>query len=366
MQGKGGPRPPLLRRVYIAPAPARQAAFPGRMSTGHGPFAVCCLRGETGSPARDRKEPASGRRLRPEAGDSDGLREIAAMSSTEPTLRPTGIVPVATGVPAEPGPTGLEPVVARLREARPLVMCMTNLVVMPVSANVLLAAGASPAMILAPEEAEDFAGLSDALLVNLGTIPTDWVSAMTLAVHRVNADRRPWVLDPVGCGATPHRSRVARQLAERGPAIIRGNASEIIALSGTARARPKGVDSADGSEDAIEAARVLARDTGAVVAVTGATDYVTDGQRVAAITGGHPFMTLSTGIGCALSGYVAACAAVAPPFAAAVGALAAYGAAGARAAAPLPGPGNLPAALCDALYALDDAEVATRAGVRLL
>ena len=288
------------------------------------------------------------------------------MSSTEPTLRSTGIVPLGAGVPSEPGPTALEPVVARLRTARPLVMCMTNLVVMPVSANVLLAAGASPAMILAAEEAEDFAAISDALLVNLGTIPTDWVTAMTLAVHRAGADGRPWVLDPVGCGATPHRTRVARALAGRGPAIIRGNASEIIALSGTARARSKGVDSADGSETAIEAARVLAGEAGAVVAVTGETDYVTDGRRVAAITGGHPFMTLSTGIGCALSGYVAACAAVAPAFEAAVGALAAYGAAGAIAAAPLAGPGNLPAALCDALYGLTDADVAAHSGVTLL
>lgn len=288
------------------------------------------------------------------------------MSSTDPALHPTSLVPLSPGVPAEPGATALEPVVARLRAARPLVMCMTNLVVMPVSANVLLASGASPAMILAAEEAEDFAGISDALLVNLGTIPTDWVTAMTLAVLRANADGRPWVLDPVGCGATPHRSRVARQLADRGPAIIRGNASEIIALSGTARARPKGVDSADGSEAAIDAARALALDTGAVVAVTGATDYVTDGSRVAAITGGHPFMTLSTGIGCALSGYVAACAAIAPAFSAATGALAAYGAAGAIAAAPLAGPGTLPAALCDALYALDDADVAAHATITLL
>ena len=285
------------------------------------------------------------------------------MSSTEPVLRSTGIVPLAAGVPAEPGTTALEPVVARLRTARPLVMCMTNLVVMPVSANVLLAAGASPAMILAAEEAEDFAAISNALLVNLGSIPTDWVSAMTLAVHRANADGRPWVLDPVGCGAAPHRSRVARVLADRGPTIIRGNASEIIALSGTARARPKGVDSADGSETAIDAARALATETGAVVAVTGATDYVTDGREVVAITGGHPFMTLSTGIGCALSGYVAARAAVAPPFAAAGGALAAYGAAGAIPAPPLSGPAHLPAALCDALYALDDADVAARATV---
>lgn len=253
-----------------------------------------------------------------------------------------------------------------LRAARPLVQNITNYVAMTISANVLLALGASPAMVHAPEESADFAAISSSLVVNIGTLSESWVDGMRRAVLRMNEDGKPWVLDPVGCGATPYRTAVAVELSRLGPAIIRGNASEIMSLSGASGAGGKGVDSTTSSDAAIAAAKALARETGAVVAVTGETDYVTDGAIVVAITGGHALMPLSTALGCALSATVAAFAAIRPPMEAAVAALAVYGAAGALGAENLAGPGLLPAALCDMLYGLDAESVAAFAGVSVV
>ncbi len=253
-----------------------------------------------------------------------------------------------------------------LRAARPLVQNITNYVAMTISANVLLALGASPAMVHAPEESADFAAISSSLVVNIGTLSESWVDGMRRAVLRMNEDGKPWVLDPVGCGATPYRTAVAVELSRLRPAIIRGNASEIMSLAGASGAGGKGVDSTTSSDAAIAAAQALARETGAVVAVTGETDYVTDGAIVVAITGGHALMPLSTALGCALSATVAAFAAIRPPMEAAVAALAVYGAAGALGAENLAGPGLLPAALCDMLYGLDAESVAAFASVSVV
>ncbi len=250
-----------------------------------------------------------------------------------------------------------------LQDARPLVQNITNYVAMTISANVLLAVGASPAMVHAPEEAADFAAISSSLVINIGTLSEVWVDGMRRAIARMNEDGKPWVLDPVGCGATAYRTAVAVELSRLSPAIIRGNASEILSLAGASGAGGKGVDSTASSDAALVAAMALARDTGAVVAVTGATDYATDGRTVVAISGGDPLMPLSTALGCALSATVAAFAAVRPPLEAAVAALAIYGAAGAIAAEGLKGPGLLPAALCDALYGLDAAQIAAHAEI---
>lgn len=248
-----------------------------------------------------------------------------------------------------------------LRARRPLVQNITNYVAMTPSANVLLALGASPAMVHAAEEVQDFVAISDALAINIGTLSPPWVAAMRAAAERAQALGKPWVLDPVGCGATPYRSAVAAELAALGPSVIRGNASEILSLAGQVAAAGKGVDSTARTEDATAAAAVLARRTGAVVAVTGETDYVSDGERSVAVHAGHALMPLSTALGCALSAATAALAAVRPPFEAAAAALAVFGAAGAEAAERCRGPGHLPAEICDALHLMDQATLARRA-----
>lgn len=248
-----------------------------------------------------------------------------------------------------------------LRARCPLVQNITNYVAMTVSANVLLAIGASPAMVHAVEEVEDFVALSNALVINIGTLSPPWVDAMRLAIKCAHALGRPWVLDPVGCGATRYRTAVAAELAALAPSIIRGNASEIMSLAGQVGAGGRGVDSTARAEDAAVPAKALARRAGCVVAITGATDYVTDGAATIAVHGGHALMPLSTALGCSLSAVTAAFVAVRPPREAAVAALAVFGAAGAVAAERCRGPGHLPAEICDALHRMDRATLAAHA-----
>jgi hydroxyethylthiazole kinase len=240
-----------------------------------------------------------------------------------------------------------------IRERAPLVHNVTNLVAMTLSANVLIAAGASPIMSAAPEEAGGLAAISGALVVNIGTLTRDWIEGAHAAVAGAAAAGRPWILDPVGVGATPFRRETAQALVERRPRIIRGNASEIMALTG-AGAGGKGVDSTAGSEAAGDFARRLATATGAVVAVTGAVDLVTDGSRTLSVANGHELLTRTTASGCALTALIGAWAAVlADPLEATAGALAAYGVAAELAAARARGCGSFVPAFLDALGALD-------------
>ena len=267
-----------------------------------------------------------------------------------PTLAPNPVSAVAASL-------------AAIRRTAPLVHNITNYVVMNNTANALLAVGASPAMVHAADEVEEFVDISRALVVNIGTLSTPWVTAMRIAADRARERRIPWALDPVGVGATGFRNAVAAELAGRGPAVIRGNASELLALAGRG-ARTKGVDSAHETEAAIDAAREVARRTGAVAAVTGATDYVTDGTRLATLNNGHPLMARVTGMGCTATALIGAFLAVEPDaFAAAVHGLTVLGVAGEIAAEASPGPGSLQVRLLDALYALDDTALAARARV---
>lgn len=254
----------------------------------------------------------------------------------------------------------------RMREASPLVQCITNYVAMNITANVLLAAGASPAMVHATEEAGEFASLTSALVINIGTLSGDWITGMTMAARTALAMGKPWVLDPVAHFATGFRRKTVAELLELRPTIIRGNASEIIALSGGASAG-KGVDSGDDVVQSEEIARGLARAHDAVVAVTGAVDFVTDGERAAWIAGGSPIMPRVTALGCALTGLCGAFVAVNPgdAFEATVAALMTFAAAGAVAAETAQGPGSFAVGFLDAVAALDVATLEARADLRI-
>ena len=195
----------------------------------------------------------------------------------------------------------------------PLVHSITNLVVMNFNANALLALGASPVMAHAELEVRDMVGIAQALVLNIGTLEPDWIRAMKLALAAARERGIPVVLDPVGAGATPYRNAALADLLQAGaPTIVRGNASEIMSLAGLA-VRTRGVDSAASSLEAVEAARGLARELGAVVCVSGADDHVVDASgRWATLSNGHPWMTRVTGVGCSASALVGAFAAVQP------------------------------------------------------
>ncbi len=241
----------------------------------------------------------------------------------------------------------------RMRAVAPLVHNITNYVAMNPMANVLLAAGASPAMLHAREEAAEFAAIAHALTVNIGTLSADWLEAMVEAATAARSAGRPWVLDPVAVGATGFRRAAGRRLLELAPSLVRGNASEIIALAaGTGSG--KGVDAGDAVSAAADAALALARSTGAVVAVTGAVDLVTDGERSMRVANGHPIMPRVTALGCSLTGVAGAfLGAGCPTYEGTVAALAYYGVAGERAARGAEGPGSFAVRFLDALAAVD-------------
>lgn len=244
--------------------------------------------------------------------------------------------------------------VRALREAAPLVHGITNYVAMDLTANALLALGASPAMVHAEEEVTEFVGIASALVINIGTLSPPWVRAMTDAAAAAVAGGTPWVLDPVGAGATQYRTGVAGELARMRPTVIRGNASEILALAGIAM-RTRGVDSTHGVDAAADAARALARELGCVIAVSGAVDLVTDGERELSVHNGHPMMTRVTALGCTATALTGALLAVQPdPLLAAAQALAILGLCGEIAARVAEGPGSLRMHLLDALYRLDE------------
>jgi hydroxyethylthiazole kinase len=251
-----------------------------------------------------------------------------------------------------------------IRQRAPLVHNITNFVAMDVTANCLLALGASPAMVHADEEVEDFVAIANALVVNIGTLSPPWVAAMARAAARARTLGRPWVLDPVGAGATPYRTRTALDLIELRPTVIRGNASEILALAGAAAGPTKGVDSTHSADEAVQAAQQLAQASGAVVAVTGAIDRITDGERWREVRNGDWRMTRVTALGCAASTAVGAFLVVEQdPLLAAAEALAVFGLAGERAAAAAPGPGSLRWQIVDQLALLD--RKAVLEGVRI-
>ena len=244
-------------------------------------------------------------------------------------------------------------VLGRVRSHSPLVQCITNDVVVNFTANVLLAVGAAPAMVDIPEESGIFAQVAGGLLINLGTPHAERRDAMEVAAQAAAQAGTPWVLDPVAIGALPVRTSLAHQLRELRPAIVRGNASEILALAGTGTGG-RGVD-ATATVDAAEiAAAEIASGTGGVVAVSGAVDLITDGTRAVRLANGHELLTKVTGGGCALGAVMAAFAAVEPDrFAATTAAVLVYTVAAEKAAAVSAGPGSFAVAFLDALASVD-------------
>lgn len=254
-------------------------------------------------------------------------------------------------------------VLERLRAERPLVHNITNFVAMDISANALLAAGASPAMVHAKEEVKDFVAISRALAINIGTLSPDWVDAMHLAAAEAVKKGIPWVLDPVGAGATTYRTHTSESLAARRPTVIRGNASEILALAAGASGTG-GVDASHASSDVADSARTLAARRGCVIAMTGETDFVTDGNRTIAIANGHAMMTRVTAVGCSATALVAAaCAVESDPMVAATAALVFLGVCGERAAEGSPSPGTFRMRLIDALYEITPDDIRAHARV---
>ncbi|MHB8828762.1 MAG: hydroxyethylthiazole kinase [Syntrophales bacterium] len=257
-------------------------------------------------------------------------------------------------------PSAIWTAVQAIRSKGPVVHNITNYVVMNNTANALLAIGASPVMAHSGREVEEIIGIASALVINIGTLSEDWVPSMFKAAEAARKKGIPIVLDPVGAGATSYRTGTARELIQAfPPQIIRGNASEVMALL-DAGSKTKGVDSSASSEEAVAIGRELHKQSGSVVCVSGATDYTIGAAGVIMTKNGHPLMTKVTGLGCTASSLCGAFAAVtADPLLAAAEAMAVMGIAGEIAASRSQGPGSLQVNFLDALYALSAEQIAS-------
>ena len=255
--------------------------------------------------------------------------------------------------------------VETVRRTNPMAGSITNSVTINFVANAQLAVGGSAAMVYLPDEGEFLAKVGGATYINMGTLLPIYEQTLP-EVAKVSHDTgKPWVLDPVAIGIGSLRTQLLRQFKEYKPAVIRGNASEIIALAGlwrldggTVVSNARGVDSTDSVNAAKAAAVALAKWTGGAVAVSGKTDLITDGDLVAFSQGGSHFMEKITGAGCSLGGVVAVYATVTSPFIAALTATAVYNLAGNRAENIVDGPGSFQVQFLDELYKATAADIA--------
>lgn len=237
-----------------------------------------------------------------------------------------------------------------IKEKNPVVLNLTNYLAMNFNANALLAIGASPIMSFYDKEMEDLVGISDAVVINIGCLDDDEIAGMRAAAAAAHGLGKPWVLDPVGAGASGARTQLALELVrEFHPDIVRCNASEIMVLHGQS-CRTRGVDSAESSDSARSAAKAFALEAGCTVAVSGAVDFITDGVREAEVHKGDPIMARVTTMGCCATAVCGAFASVLPPFEAAAAAMDLMGDAGGRAAAISRGTGSFAVNFLDELY----------------
>lgn len=254
---------------------------------------------------------------------------------------------------------------ARARDNHPLVPSITNTVTVNFVANAQLAVGGSAAMVYLPDEGVGMAKIGAAMYINMGTLLPIYEETLPAAGKILHEERKPWVVDPVGIGIGALRTKILKEFRLYRPTILRGNASEILALAhlwaldrellGTG---VRGVDATDSVEAAQAAAIALARWTGGAVAVSGPTDLVTDGQWVARITGGSHFFPLITGAGCSLGGVIAVYAAAGTPFVAALGGAVMFNLAGRQAEGKAIGPASFQSHFLDALYRVTPEELA--------
>ena len=239
-----------------------------------------------------------------------------------------------------------------LRGRAPSVHCITNSVAQNFTANTLLAVGCVPSMTVSAEEIGAFVAGSNALLVNLGTFDRERRKATERAVEAARHDNIPWVLDPVFVDRAQHRADFANILIARGPKVLRLNRAEYVALAGGAPTH--------------SALAAYAREHDLTVGLSGETDQVADGTRLATIANGHALMAKVTAMGCAASALVAASLAIEPDaWHATTAALTIIGVAGQLAGGRANGPGSFAVAILDALYNLDGPTLIGQAQVAL-
>ncbi|MBL19817.1 MAG: hydroxyethylthiazole kinase [Flavobacteriaceae bacterium] len=254
-------------------------------------------------------------------------------------------------------------ILEEIRKQSPLVHNITNYVVMNNTANALLSIGASPVMAHSKDEVEDIVSISSSLVINMGTLSEKWIDSMIIAGKKAKLLGKPIVFDPVGVGASKYRTETAEKIiTEVKPDVIRGNASEIMALAQLSTIT-KGVDSTARSFEAVDGALHLSKKLNNTIIVSGAVDYIVTKEKVTKVGNGSALMSKVTGMGCTATSIVGACIAVDKDLHnAAVSAMVFMGLAGEKAEKMSDGPGSFQVKFLDALHNLsaDDPEEKTK------
>ena len=247
----------------------------------------------------------------------------------------------------------------KVRQDNPLIQNITNFVVMQHTANVLLAAGASPIMSNINDEFKELYTATKAISINIGMLDPLWEKNIIDSLNISKIYKLPVIFDPVGSGATEYRTNFSKKIIkEFDIKVIRGNPSEILSLAPVSNANnistSKGVDSRIGSNQVLECAKILANTYDTIIAVTGQEDYITDGNQLYRLSNGSILMQKVTGMGCALGSFIASFIAVEKNYYdATVAAVAIYGVIGQIAAKTSSGPGSFQQNFIDALYNLN-------------
>ncbi|HJJ92590.1 MAG TPA: hydroxyethylthiazole kinase [Methanocorpusculum sp.] len=245
-----------------------------------------------------------------------------------------------------------------IRTTSPLVHQITNYVTVNDCANITLCTGAAPVMSHAPEDVIDMTKNASSLVLNIGTLDPKQIEGMFVA-GRIAAERNiPIILDPVGAGATPYRTKTALMLIEELPiSIIKGNAGEIGTLAGTS-ACVRGVDSCGILGDKKTIIQDLAAELKCTIVMSGEEDLISNGYRVAGVHNGTALMGRLTGTGCMASAVIGAFAAVASDkMDGCIAAMASLGIAAEEASKRATGPGTFKPAFLDAVSALTPEQI---------
>lgn len=255
--------------------------------------------------------------------------------------------------------------VKQVREKNPLAPSITNTVTQDFVANAQLAVGGSAAMLYLADECKAMAKIASAFYINMGTTMPFYADTLPRTARALYENKTAWVLDPVGIGLSELRTDILRHFRIYKPTVVRGNASEIIALAKLWRliddsqgGQVRGVDSTEKVSSAKQSAVAIAKFTGGAVAVSGEEDLVTDGKEIIHCAGGSELFTKITGSGCALGGIMAIYLTVASPFIAALTATTMFNLAGTKAAAKFHAPASFKVNFLDNLYELTAEEVA--------
>lgn len=246
----------------------------------------------------------------------------------------------------------LEKILDDIRKKKPLILNITNFVTMDFIANCLLSLGAAPIMSLFEEELEELVQIASAVYINIGTLDRNFITLAKKTIILAKHYNKPIIFDPVGAGATIIRTQTAQYISSFST-IIRGNASEIIALGSSIQAT-KGVEATHTTDDAKEIATLLAIKNHTTVIVSGPVDFITNGNKSASLNFGDPIMQLVTGMGCAMTAVIAAFKAlIADPFEASLMAAHYFDCCGEIAAFKNKHPGGFRNAFIDQLYTTD-------------